>query len=120
GGDPVAFINPEIAELSPDKESMDEGCPSFPGIYLSIARPRRARVRAMGIDRAMLEAEGEAPFGPALHHEPHHPTGKLMLDFVGPLKKRTIKKKMERYAEENGLDHVHGPDCDHGAAHEHA
>jgi len=120
GGDPVAFINPEIVELSPDKESMDEGCLSFPGIYLSIARPRRARVRAMGIDGAMFEVEGEALFGRALQHEHDHLTGKLMLDFVGPLKKRTIKKKMERYAEENGLDHVHGPDCDHGAAHEHA
>jgi peptide deformylase len=118
-GDPVAFINPEFVELSPDKEKMDEGCLSFPGIYLSIERPQRARLRAMGIDGEMFEAEGVGLFGRALQHESDHLTGKLMLDFVGPLKKRTIKKKMERYAEEHGLSHVHGPDCDHGAR-EHA
>lgn len=121
-GDPVAFINPEIIEVSPEKEKMDEGCLSFPGIYLTIERPRRARVRAMGIDGKMFEAEGEALFGRALLHEHDHLTGKLMLDFVGPLKKRTIKKKMERYAEEHGGGHVHGEHCDHDhdEAHEHA
>src|SRR5690606_41257177 len=91
-----------------------------PVSYLSRARPLPARGRAMDNDGAMFEVEGQALFGRALQHEHDHLTGKLMLDFVGPLKKRTIKKKMERYAEENGLDHVHGPDCDHGAAHEHA
>src|SRR5262245_570665 len=48
--DPVAFINPEVVSVSGDKEKSDEGCLSFPGIYVAIDRPRRARVRAIGLD----------------------------------------------------------------------
>ena len=47
-----------------------------------------ARVRAMGIDGEMFEAEGEGLFARAMLHENDHLTGKLLVDFVGPLKKR--------------------------------
>src|SRR5688572_14932827 len=56
GGDPIAFINPEVIETSADKDKSEEGCLSFPGIYVPIERPRWARVRAMGIDGVMFEA----------------------------------------------------------------
>jgi peptide deformylase len=119
-GDPVAFINPQIVELSADKEKMEEGCLSFPGIFLAIERPRRARVRAMGLDGQMFEAEGDGLFGRALQHENDHLTGKLMLDFVGPLKKRQIKKKLERlHDDEPGAGHVHDESCDHDHEQEH-
>jgi peptide deformylase len=119
-GDPLAFINPEILELSPQKEKSDEGCLSFPGIYVPIDRARRARVRATGIDGVVFEIEGEGLFARAMQHENDHLTGKLMIDFVGPLKKRQIKKKLEKYAESDG--HVHGENCnhDHDDAHDHA
>jgi peptide deformylase len=116
-GDPVAFINPEPLELSPDKEKMDEGCLSFPGIYLTIERPRWAKFRAMGLDGKIFEADGDALFGRCMQHENDHLTGKLMLDFVGPLKKRMIKKKMERLNEGHG--HVHDENCEHGHDHDH-
>jgi peptide deformylase len=111
GGDPVAFINPEIVDTSADKEKAEEGCLSFPGIYVSVDRPRRARVRAIGIDGKPFEAEGEGLFARAMLHEHDHLTGKLLVDFVGPLKKRQIKRKLERYVEPEG--HEHGPDCNH-------
>ena len=116
GGDPIAFINPEILELSPQKEKSDEGCLSFPGIYVPIERARRARIRATGIDGVVFEMEGEGLFARAMQHENDHLSGKLMVDFVGPLKKRMIKKKLER---EHGGGHVHGPGCAHGPAHDH-
>jgi peptide deformylase len=109
--DPVAFINPEILSVSADKEKSDEGCLSFPGIYVPIDRPRRARLRAIGIDGRPFEAEGEGLFARAMLHENDHLTGKLLVDFVGPLKKRQIKRKLERYVEPG---HVHGENCNHG------
>ncbi len=114
-GQPVAFINPEIVWTSDEKDKSEEGCLSFPGIYVPIERPARARVRAMGIDGVTFEAEGEALFARALLHENDHLTGKLMVDFVGPLKKRQIKKKLEREAKSEG--HVHGEHCAHGHDH---
>ena len=115
--DPVAFINPEIVSMSGDKEKADEGCLSFPGIYVAIDRPRRARVRALGLDGKPFEAEGEGLFARAMLHEYDHLTGKLLVDFVGPLKKRQIKRKLERQAEPGG--HVHGEHCDHDHDHGH-
>ena len=117
GGDPLAFINPEIIEVSDDKEKAEEGCLSFPGIYVPIERPRLARLRAMGIDGQMFEAEGEGLFGRCMQHELDHLTGKLMIDFVGPLKKRQIKKKLESAGHGQEQGHVHGEHCDHDHDH---
>jgi peptide deformylase len=116
-GDPVAFINPEVVGVSAEKDKADEGCLSFPGVYVAIDRPLRARVRATGLDGKTFEAEGEGLFARAMLHEHDHLTGKLLVDFVGPLKKRQIKRKLERHVESSG--HVHGEHCDHDHEHEH-
>jgi peptide deformylase len=118
-GDPVAFINPEVVWTSDENERAEEGCLSFPGVYVPIERPLKARVRAMGIDGKMFEAEGEGLFARALLHEFDHLTGKLMVDFVGPLKKRMIKRKLERDARAEH-EHEHGEHCQHDHDHEHA
>ena len=94
--DPVAFINPEIVETSEETDKSDEGCLSFPGVYVPIERPVRAKVRAMNLSGEMFELEGEELLARAIQHENDHLTGKLMVDFVGPLKKRMIKRKMQR------------------------
>src|SRR5437762_7776853 len=50
GGDhndpPIVFINPELEWLSDETETGEEGCLSFPGIYVPVKRSLRARVRA--------------------------------------------------------------------------
>ncbi|MBC8131337.1 MAG: peptide deformylase, partial [Deltaproteobacteria bacterium] len=43
---PKVFINPEIVSLSDEAQTGDEGCLSFPGIYVPVKRGMRARVRA--------------------------------------------------------------------------
>lgn len=93
---PWAFINPEILETGTETDKSDEGCLSFPGIYVPIERPNRAKVRAMGIDGETFELDGEELLARAIQHEHDHLSGKLMVDFVGPLKKRMIKRKLER------------------------
>jgi peptide deformylase len=99
---PLVFINPEPIWLSDDTETKDEGCLSFPGIYVPIKRSLKARFRAMGIDGQLFEAEGEGLFARAMQHEGDHLNGKLMVDFVGPLKRRMITKKMQRLADDAG------------------
>lgn len=97
---PVAFINPEIVWLSDETETKDEGCLSFPTIYVPVKRSLRARVRAMGLDGQTFEVDGEGLYARAMQHEGDHLTGKLLVDFVGPLKKQMIKRKMTRLARE--------------------
>lgn len=93
---PVAFLNPEVVMTSDEQQDSEEGCLSFPEIYIKVKRPLRAKVRAMGLDGQMFELEGEGLLARCLLHEFDHLSGKLLVDFVGPLKRTMIKKKLTR------------------------
>ena len=94
--EPIAFINPEIVETSDEKDEAEEGCLSFPGIFVPIVRPAKCTVRAMDLSGEIFEKSAEGLFARAIQHENDHLTGKLMVDFVGPLKKQMIKRKLKR------------------------
>jgi peptide deformylase len=108
GGDendhPIVFINPVIEWLSDETENADEGCLSFPGVYVPIKRSLRARVRATGLDGKEFVAEGEGLYARAMQHENDHLINKLLIDYVGPLKRQMIKRKMERMTEEEAAE----------------
>jgi peptide deformylase len=93
---PIAFINPEVIETSEEQQDSEEGCLSFPDIYVKVKRPMRCKIRAMGLDGELFEIEGEALLARCLLHENDHLTGKLLVDFVGPLKRQMIKKKLQK------------------------
>ena len=93
---PLAFINPEVIETSEEQQDSEEGCLSFPDIYIKVKRPMRCKVRAMGLDGQIFEVAGEALFARCMLHENDHLTGKLLVDFVGPLKRQMIKKKLQK------------------------
>src|SRR5687767_6766745 len=93
---PLAFMNPEILWTSEEQQDSEEGCLSFPDIYIKVKRPMRCKVRAMGIDGQLFEIEGEGLLARCLLHENDHLTGKLLVDFVGPLKRQMIKRKLQK------------------------
>lgn len=109
GGDddspPLVFINPEVVDAGGGLALSEEGCLSFPGVFVDVKRPRRAKVRAMNLAGEIFEIEGEGLLGRALQHEYDHLTGRLLVDLVGAVKKEMIKRKMKRY-------HAAGPDGD--------
>src|SRR3954470_4667778 len=82
---PICLMNPEVLEVSDEVQDSEEGCLSFPDIYIKVKRPMRTRVRALGIDGKTFEMSGEGLFARCLLHENDHLTGKLLDDFVGPL-----------------------------------
>lgn len=93
---PVAFINPEVIERSDEMQDSEEGCLSFPEVYIKVERPLRAKVRALGLDGKPFELAGEGLLARCLLHEYDHLTGKLLIDFVGPLKRQMVKKKLQK------------------------
>ena len=101
---PVAFLNPEIVWVSDEQQDSEEGCLSFPEIYIKVKRPLRCKVRAMGLDGKAFEIEGEALLARCLLHENDHLTGKLLVDYVGPLKRTMIKKKLMKIKSADGED----------------
>ncbi len=101
---PVAFINPEILWMSDEKQESEEGCLSFPDVFVQVERPLKARVRATDIDGNVFEIEGEGLLARCLLHEYDHLTGKLLVDFVGPLKRQMIKRKLAKAASRGAAD----------------
>lgn len=93
---PVCLMNAEVLETSDEVQDSEEGCLSFPDIYIKVKRPMRCKLRAMGLDGNTFEIEGEALMARCLLHENDHLTGKLLVDFVGPLKRQMIKKKLQK------------------------
>jgi peptide deformylase len=96
---PLVLANPELLSISEEEQTGDEGCLSFPGIFVPVKRGQRARVRAQDVDGKSFEVEGEALFARALQHENDHLTGRLLVDMVGPVKRQIIKRKMRRESE---------------------
>ncbi|MFO7564709.1 MAG: peptide deformylase [Enhygromyxa sp.] len=95
--DPLVFINPEVVETGKGLAIAEEGCLSFPDVFVDVKRPRWAKVRAQNVEGEWFEAEGDGLYGRALQHEHDHLTGKLMIDLVGMVKKEMIKRKMKRW-----------------------
>lgn len=95
---PMVFIDPEIIWHSEDKELADEGCLSFPGIFVPIERALRCRTRARDLGGTVFEVEGEGLFARAMQHENDHLNGRLLADFVGRIKRRLIERRLAREA----------------------
>jgi len=93
---PLVVANPELIMVSEEEQTGDEGCLSFPGIFVPVKRGQRARVRAQNLDGKTFEVEGEGLFARALQHENDHLTGRLLVDMVGPVKRQIIKRKMRK------------------------
>lgn len=93
------FINPEILGSEGDLV-WQEGCLSFPGVQEDIERAAKVKVRAQDRAGAWFELEAEGLLAVAIQHEYDHLQGKLMIDHMGPLKKRLTHRKMVKRAEE--------------------
>jgi len=93
---PLCLMNAEVLETSEEVQDSEEGCLSFPDVYIKVKRPMRCKVRFLGLDGQTHEISGEALLSRCLLHENDHLTGKLLVDFVGPLKRQMIKKKMQK------------------------
>jgi len=96
---PLTLINPEI-KLSEGEAEMQEGCLSIPGIYETIKRPADVRVAAMDRDGNPFELEADGLLAVCIQHEIDHLDGKLFVDYLSPLKRNRIRKKMIKAAKE--------------------
>lgn len=93
------FINPEILERT-GEISWQEGCLSFPGVQEDVERAAHVRVKAQDRTGKWFELEAEGLLAVAIQHEYDHLQGVLMIDHMGPLKKRLTHRKMVKRAEE--------------------
>jgi len=93
---PLVFINPEIVQLSEEAQTGDEGCLSFPGIFVPVKRAMTAEIKALDIEGKSFSLQGSGLFARALQHEHDHLAGRLLIDMVGPVKRQIIRRKMRK------------------------
>ncbi len=94
--EPYVFINPEITVLDSDLQDYDEGCLSVPGFYETVQRPAHVRVTALDRDGEEFTIEPQGLLAVCIQHEIDHLDGKLFVDYLSPLKRQRIRKKLEK------------------------
>ena len=77
---------------------MEEGCLSFPGLYLKIVRPAKVKVRATDVDGNRFEMTAQGLAARAILHEYDHLEGKLFIDYLSPLARTMIKGRLRKLA----------------------
>lgn len=89
------FINAHIIEESGEQWAYNEGCLSIPKVREDIMRHQTVRLRYM--DENFNEQEGtfSGITARVILHEYDHIDGKLFIDYLAPIKKRLIKKKLD-------------------------
>jgi len=92
---PLVFINPEIT-ASEGEQVYQEGCLSVPGIFADVTRADAITVRAHGRDGRPFELEADGVLAVCIQHEMDHLDGKLFVDYLSPLKREMVKKKLAK------------------------
>jgi peptide deformylase len=91
----MCIINPEIISRE-GEEMMEEGCLSVPSAYDKAPRALRVKVRAHDVDGKTFEIEADGLLAHCLQHEIDHLNGKLFIDYLSPLKRQMIRKKVDK------------------------
>ena len=95
---PLVIINPEITEREGTIRG-EEGCLSIPEVYGDVERASRVVVRALDRDGTPFEVEGRELLSRCLQHEIDHLHGKLFIDYLSVLKRRSALSKWAKEKE---------------------
>ena len=93
---PLVFINPEVEVIGEGTQDYQEGCLSVPGFYETVARPEHIRVTALDREGSPFELIPDGLLAVCIQHELDHLEGKLFVDYLSPLKRQRIRKKLEK------------------------
>jgi peptide deformylase len=91
-----AFFNQVVLASVDDVEDMEEGCFSFPGIYVNIKRPNKILARWQNSDGELQEAVFEGYNCKCFLHELDHLEGIVFQDRVSTLKWAMAVKKTKK------------------------
>jgi len=92
-----AFINPEIVWQEGECVG-EEGCLSVPGIYETVKRSERVKVRALDVEGEPFELEADGLLAVCIQHEIDHLDGKVFVEYLSRLKLSRIKAKLAKQA----------------------
>ena len=97
---PRVFINPEITSAE-GHQVYQEGCLSVPGIYADVKRAEKIQVRALDRDGQPFEVNADGLLAVCIQHEMDHLAGKVFVDYLSPLKRELVRKKLAKQRRED-------------------
>lgn len=97
GDEPLVLINPEIIKKDGSKIS-EEGCLSVPGSYAKVDRAETVTIKAFDENGNQYEKDADGLLAVCIQHELDHLKGILFIDYLSPLKRQRIRKKLEKEA----------------------
>lgn len=97
--EPLVLINPNIVVVE-GVEEMDEGCLSVPGFYETVERADRVTVAYLDREGVKQQLDADGLLAVCIQHEIDHLDGKLFVDYLSPLKRNRIRKKLEKQAKQ--------------------
>ena len=89
------YINSQILS-SEGEQDHEEGCLSVPGIYANVKRAENITIRAQDSDGNTFEEQAEGLHAVCIQHEMDHLIGRLFVDYLSPLKRNMVRKKLEK------------------------
>jgi peptide deformylase len=97
---PLILVNPEILWRSEARSTSEEGCLSIPDYYEEIERPAEVKVRWTTPDGGTAEEHFRGVWATCVQHEIDHLDGRLFIDYLSPLKRQLVTRKMQKLKRE--------------------
>lgn len=97
---PLVLINPEVTWVSEERSTYEEGCLSIPDQYADVERPAEVKVSWLDLEGAQHTEHFNGLWATCVQHEIDHLNGKLFIDYLKPLKRQMITRKMVKLKRE--------------------
>ncbi|NNE52337.1 MAG: peptide deformylase [Sulfitobacter sp.] len=97
---PLVMFNPQVVAASDDLNTYEEGCLSLPDLYADVTRPRVVDVTWMDRDGKAKQETFDGLWATCVQHEIDHLNGKLFIDYLKPLKRQMMTRKMVKLKRE--------------------
>ena len=101
---PLIMFNPEIVASSDETNVYEEGCLSIPELFADVTRPAEVQVRWIDRDGKEQTEGMDGLWATCVQHEIDHLSGKLFIDYLKPLKRQMITRKMIKFKRERARE----------------
>ena len=93
--EPLILVNPDIKELS-GSCVIEEGCLSIPDVKVEIERPKEIRIKFQDVKGEKKDLRCDGILARIIQHEVDHLRGRLMIDYLSPVKRDLLKSKLQK------------------------
>lgn len=101
---PMVLINPTVIAASDELNTYEEGCLSIPDQFAEVTRPERVKVSWTNLQGKEEQADFDGLWATCVQHEIDHLNGKLFIDYLKPLRRQMITRKMQKLKRELARD----------------